>query len=173
MVTVLSMAAASCATMNVSSHVERGLDFRQYHTYAWGPADALPTGDPRLDKNPFFKDHLEGGVEKDLATRGLTLVASGTPDLLIHYHANVAERLDVNRLDQPRGYCSSESCPGGVISYEAGTIVLDIVDTSTNRVIWRGWAQSHLKDMLDNQDKMAATINEAVTQMLRRLPPTL
>src|SRR6266542_2905802 len=86
-----ALAAGGCATVSVSSNVERGLDFRQYHTYKWGPADALPTGDPRLDKNPFFQDHMEGAVDKRFAARRLTLVTSGQPDLLIHYHANVAD----------------------------------------------------------------------------------
>ena len=174
MVAVGALAVAGCATMNVSSHVESGLDFTQYRTYNWGPADALPTGDPRLDKDPFFHDHMQGAVEKTLAARGLMLSPSGTtPDLLFHYHANVTERLDVNRLDQPYGSCTAESCPGGVTEYEAGTIVLDIMDARTNRLIWRGWAQDDLKNLLDNQDKMAKEIDEAVTRMLRRLPPTL
>ncbi len=42
-----ALALAGCATMNVSSHVERGVNFAQYRTFDWGPADALPTGDPR------------------------------------------------------------------------------------------------------------------------------
>jgi hypothetical protein len=168
-----ALAVTGCATMNVSSHVERGLDFAQYHTYNWGPADALPTQDPRLDKDPFFHDHMQGAVEKRLAAKGLTLSTSGRPDLLLHYHANVTQRLDVNRLDQPYGYCSSEGCPGGVTEYEAGTIVLDIVDARTNRVIWRGWAQENLERVLDNRDRMARDIDEAVTRMLNRLPPTL
>ena len=54
-----ALTLASCATMNVSSYLERGVDFTQYRTYAWGPTDARPTGDPRLDSNPFFKDRLE------------------------------------------------------------------------------------------------------------------
>lgn len=168
-----ALAVTGCATMNVSSHVERGLDFTQYHTYTWGPADPLPTGDPRLDQDPFFHDHMQGAVEKGLAARGLELSTSGRPDLLIHYHANVTERLDANRLDQPYGYCSADGCPGGVTEYEAGTIVLDVVDTRTNRVIWRGWAQDRLTKMIDDRDKMAREIDEAVTQMLKRLPPTL
>ena len=65
---IVATAVTACATMNVSSHVERGLDITKYHTYEWGPADALPTGDPRLDKDPFFKDHVEGAVEKSMAT---------------------------------------------------------------------------------------------------------
>jgi hypothetical protein len=168
-----TLAIAGCATMNVSSHVERGLDFAQYHTYNWGPADALPTGDPRLDKDPFFHDHMQGSVEKTLAARGLTLSASGMPDLLLHYHANVTERIKVNRLEQPYGSCTSEECPGGVTEYEAGTIVLDIIDARTNRLIWRGWAQDDLEHLIDNRDRMAREIDEAVSRMLRQLPSTL
>jgi len=168
-----ALGVTGCATMNVSSHVERGLDFAQYHTYNWGPADALPTQDPRLDKDPFFHDHMQGAVEKRLAVRGLTLSTSGRADLLLHYHANVTQRLAVNRLDQGYGYCSSEDCPGGVTEYEAGTIVLDVVDARTNRVIWRGWAQEDLARVIENRDRMARDIDEAVTRMLNRLPPTL
>lgn len=173
-VVVAVMAGTSCAaTMTVGSHVESDLDFAQYRTYDWGPADALPTGDPRLDRDPFFKDHVQGAVEKQLAGRGLVLVTSGAPDLLIHYHANITRRLDVNRVDRAYGYCYAEGCPGGVVEYEAGTLVLDIIDARTNRLIWRGWAQNSVQDMLDDPDTMAATINEAVTRMLQKLPRTL
>ena len=169
-VVVSAFAAIGCATMNVSSHVERGLDFAQYHTYDWGPADALPTGDPRLDKNPFFQDHVQGAVEKQLAAKGFERSTSRAPDLLIHYHASINRRIDVNRVDHKFGYCYNEDCRAGVIEYEAGTLVLDIVDTRTNRVIWRGWAQHSVEGVLDNQDRMARKINEAVRRMLERLP---
>jgi hypothetical protein len=172
-VVAAALALSGCATMNVSSHVERGLDFTGYHTYSWGPADALPTGDPRLDKDPFFQDHMQGAVEKALGTKGFTLVTSGSPDLLFHYHANVTQRLEVNGLDERRGYCTPEGCPGGVEAYEAGTIVVDIVDARTNRVIWRGWAQDRLSHFMDNRDRMAREIDEAVIQMMKQLPPTL
>ena len=174
MVTVAALAVTGCATMNVSSHVEQGLDFSQYHTYGWGPADALPTRDARLDGDPFFHDHMQGAVDKSLQSRGLTLLTSSGPaDLLLHYHASVTERLQANRLEQAYGACTPESCPGGVTEYEAGTIVLDVVDARTNRVIWRAWAQEDLKRLIDDHDRMAKQIDAAVTRMMRRLPPTL
>ena len=170
-VTISALAVTGCATtMNVSSHVQRGVDFSRYRTYDWGPADALPTGDPRLDKNPFFQDHLQGAIEKQLATRGFERSTSGTPDLLIHYHASINQRIDVNRLDREYGYCYDEDCHTRVMEYEAGTLVLDIVDTRTNRVIWRGWAQDSVEGVLDNEDRMARKIDEGVTRMLARLP---
>jgi hypothetical protein len=168
---ISALAMTSCATtMNVSSHVQRGVDFARYRTYDWGPADALPTGDARLDRNPFFQDHVQGAVEKQLAARGFATATSGTPDLLIHYHASINQRIDVDRLDHEHGYCYDDGCRAGVIEYEAGTLVLDIVDARTNRVIWRGWAQDSVEGVLDNQDRMARKINEGVTRMLARLP---
>lgn len=175
--TVLALAvvaATGCAsTMTVSSHVDRDVSFGRYRTYDWGPADALPTGDPRLDKNPFFKDRVEGAVEKGLAAHGFTLALSGQPDLLIHYHANISQRIDVNRVDRRYGYCYGAECPSGVLEYEAGTLVLDLVDRRTNRVVWRGWAQDTVEGTLGNEDRMARQIDEAVSRMLARLPPRL
>jgi len=170
--TLSALAPVGCATMNVSSHVERGVNFAQYRTFDWGPADALPTGDPRLDRNPFFKDHLEGAVEKQLAMRGLERSASGTPDLLIHYHANITQRFEVNGIDRDRGYCY-EKCQPRLKEYEQGTIVLDLVDGHTNSVIWRGWAQDAVDKVLNDQDRMDRQINQAVTKMMERFPKAL
>ena len=166
-----ALALTACAsTMSVSSHVERGLDFSRYRTWDWGPADTLPTGDPRLDANPFFKDHMQGAVEKGLASRGLGGPSSANPDLLLHYHAAVNQRLDVTSADTSRGY-GYDGSGAAVGQYEAGTVVIDIVDARTKRVIWRGWAQDTIEGSLKSEDKMAKQIDEAVTRMLTQLPP--
>ena len=170
---VLTLAVTGCATMLVSSHVQRNVDFAQYRTYDWGPPDALPTGDPRLDDNPFFNDHMQGAVEKQLAARGLLLSSAGTPDLLIHYHASVNRRIDVDRVDREYGYCYGEDCVGGVVEYEAGTLILDVVDRRTNRVVWRGWAQDSFDGVIDNSDRLERVITRAVAQMLARFPAPL
>lgn len=162
--------ATACAPMTVSSHVEHGLDLTAYRTFGWGPADALPTGDPRLDRNPFFKDHFEGAVEKQLAARRIELV-DANPDLLIHYHASITERIAVNRTDTEHGFCADGDCNSRVTDFESGTLILDIVDAHTNRLIWRGWAQHALGDMLDNQEHMAERIDQAVRRMLARFRP--
>ena len=168
-----TMVVAGCASMNVSSHVERGLDVSRYHTYDWGPADALPVGDPRLEGDPFFQDHLRGEVEKAMARRGFEWSAAEGPDLLLHYHANITERLDVDRLDVQRGYCGENGCDVPTLQYEAGTLVIDAIDARTNRLIWRGWAQSAVSGMLADQDTMARQINEAVARMFNQFPKPL
>lgn len=173
-VLTLGLALAGCATMSVGSYVERGLDMKPYHTYDWGPSDALPTGDARLDKDPFFQDHVQGAVEKQLAGKGLERAATGSrADLLIHYHASITQKIDINRLDQSYGYCLDEECSTKVIDYEAGTLVLDVVDARTNKVIWRGWAQDGVDSMLENRDVMAKKVESAVRRMFAQFPRPL
>lgn len=172
-VAALALGAAGCATMNVSSQVQRDLNFSQYHTYEWGEPDTLPVGDPRL-ATPFFRDHLEGAVERALAGKGFERAASSADaDLLFHYHASIDERIDVNRSDRDLGYGYQGNGGVTVNTFEAGTIVIDVVDAKTNRVVWRGWAQHSLEGVLDNPDRMAELIDKAVTRMMARFPRPL
>ena len=103
---VLAAAALStftvtaCATMQVNSFVERGVDITRYRTYHWAPADAQSTGDPRLDNNTFFGERIQAQVNKGLGDRGFEISADG-PDLVAHYHASVAQEVNPSGLDQP------------------------------------------------------------------------
>lgn len=170
LVAAAALFSTACATMNVSSHVERGVDFTQYHTYSWGPADSLPTGDPRLDNNPFFHDYFQGAVEKGMAAKGLQKIDGGTPDLVMHYHANVSQRFSVDRAELTYTPCTSGNCEPRVNEYEAGTLVLDILDARTNKLVWRGWAQQSVDGVIDNQDWLNEYVTNGVEKMLARFP---
>ena len=159
-----------CATLSVSSYVERGADFKQYQTYNWAPAAPEPTGDPRLDSNPFFHDRVKADIETELGRRGFEKTFE-PPDLLLHYHANVRQRIDVNRIDREHGYCEANDCRPFV--YEAGTLLLDVVDTRTNKIIWRGWVEDSIDGLVDDQRLMEKRIDETVARLIERLPSRL
>ena len=164
-----AVALAGCATITVSSHVERGINFADYVTYDWGPPDNLPVGDPRLDNNPFFNDHLQGAIEKKMAAMGYERAVHGGADLLIHYHASVTQKIDVYDVDHRYGYCY-ENCDPEYSNYEEGTLVIDLVDTNTNKVVWRGWAQDSMNGIIDHQDRLEKQVDESVAKMMMRLP---
>lgn len=166
-----AVALSGCAAaMNASAYRERGIDFVQYKTFDWAPADALPTGDPRLDNNPFFHDYFEGAVEKELALRGIEKTVWGTPDLLIHYHANVRQRFLVGGSDSESPYCSGTDCGGRITEYESGTFVLDAIDPYSNKLVWRGWVQTSVDGVIDNQDWLRDHIGKAVVKMMKLFP---
>jgi hypothetical protein len=169
-IAALALTTGGCAARHAGSYVERSIDFTQYRTYDWEPPDALPPSDPRLDENAYFQDYVEGAVQRGLAAKGYGIEPSAVPDLLIHYHAAVTRRIDVDPFDRPLGACYDETCGVRVREFEVGMLVLDAVDPRTGRLVWRGWARHGVAEILNNPDRMAARINEAVAGMLETIP---
>ncbi|HEX4912696.1 MAG TPA: DUF4136 domain-containing protein [Vicinamibacterales bacterium] len=163
-------AMAGCASLTVSSHVERGINFAEYVTYDWGRRDSLPVGDARLDNNEFFRDYVEGAIEKRLLAKGYERATGGEPDVVIHYHATVAQKLDVRDADSSFANCFDEDCAARVSEFEQGTLVVDVVDRRTNRLIWRGWAQDTMTGVIDNQERLERQVDEGVMKMMQLLP---
>jgi hypothetical protein len=166
MLALSAAALAGCATMHVSAYLSRGFDLREYHTYSWGPADPLSTGDPRLDNNRFFDERVRMQIDKQLAGRGFELTARESADLLVHYHASITQRIDTAELD-PDG--------NGDVGrrsevYDAGTLFVDLIETRTNKLVWRGWAEGPFDGVIDQQAWMEERIDDAVTRILRKLP---
>src|SRR5688572_979081 len=164
-----------CVTlMPVSSHVERGLDFARYRTYDWTPADALPLTDERLGQNPFFVDDVHGAIDTEMNRRGLARATAERADLFVHYHAAVNERLEV-ATHPGAGFrdCFGDDCRPDVATYEAGTLVIDLVDASTHRLVWRGWAEHRLEDMLDDPVEVKRRVDTAVRRIFATLPPAV
>jgi hypothetical protein len=161
---------ASCATATGSSHVDTTVDFAGYRSFDWGAADAFPVGDPRLDHDATFLDYLQGAVEKQLAARGLEHGAADRADLLIHFHASIDRRLEIAATDARHGYCLDDDCRNGVRDYEAGTIVVDIIDRRTDKLVWRGWSQRSVDGVLDDRDRLVRMIEEGVAKMFVGFP---
>jgi hypothetical protein len=166
--TVVALVLTGCATLRVNSYLERGADFARYRSYAWSPREALSTGDPRLDNNRFFSQRVEDAVDTQLAARGYEKATAGTADLLIHIHARVDQRIDGGAIDREYRRCDAEDCRPQV--YDAGTLLVDLLDRRTNRLAWRGWAECSFDGVIDDQHWMEETIDKAVARILARLP---
>ena len=161
-----AMALTACATTNVRTYVVRGIDVQQYRTYSWGPADEQATGDPRLDNNRFFEERIAAAVERNLDARGFEKTAPGTSDVVVRYYASVEQLVNADGADLPYAVC--DDCRPFV--FDAGTIVIDLIDARSGRLAWRGWAESDIDGVVDNQAWMEKRVDEAVARILERLP---
>lgn len=170
----LLLAAAvtiGCAPIRVSSFVEQGVEFTQFRTYEWVPAEPSATGDPRLDDNPFFHDRVRRAVEEGLTTKGLRKSISTRPDLWMRYRANMSQSFEVMGADRGDGTCrSGHDCEARVVEYEAGTLVLDAVDARTNQLVWRGSARQNVDALIDNQDWMEEYVDKSVARLMVAFP---
>jgi predicted small secreted protein len=170
---LLAAVLAGCATMGAGSHVERGTELTQHRTWEWAPAEERPTGDPRLDNNPMFEEHLRSAVEYQLARKGyFRTTLAGPPALRVKYHVNFNKSVDISGGSAGSGLggsCSGD-CEPEAYAYEKGTLVVDLVDARTNRVAWRGWSSDNMEGIIDNQGRMEREIDRMVAAMFERMP---
>jgi hypothetical protein len=163
---------AGCASINTGADYPAGIRLEQYQTFGWGGGDSLPVGDPRLDNNPFYDSRVRSAVELELAAKGLRRVTT-SPDLLVHYHASIRQRVDVVRADEARGYSSPElRASEKVVEFDEGTLIIDVVEPKGKTVLWRGWSQTDVGGLIDDPRAMEKRINTSVRLMMKRFPRT-
>jgi hypothetical protein len=165
---VAAVGAAGCASLQLNSYAARNTDFAVYKTYNWAASDRLATGDPRLDNNPFFRRALQSSVERRLTAKGLEKRETGHTDLALRYYAKVSQELDVGPYDKEFRPCDAAECEPFV--FDEGTIMIDLVDARTNRLVWRGWTKERIDGVIDNQDRLEERIDKAVFRIIEQFP---
>lgn len=170
MVAVVGASSGCAVAIQGGADFRPGTDLSSHGTFTWGEPDELPTGDPRLDNNPFFVERLHEAIESELALRGIRFT-EGEADLLVHHHASVRSRVEVFEVDRSAGYQAGDYGPeSDVFEYEEGTFLVDIADGESRDILWRGWAQADIEAALTNPDKMAELVAEAVAKMFDEFP---
>jgi hypothetical protein len=164
--------ACSSVPMRAGADFEPGYDFAQYASYSWDEPDDRPTGDPRLDNNPFFVHRLHAAIHWELATRGIQYGRGGGlgAALTVHHHASVRERVEVFETDVAVRSDSEYGDGTQVLQYEEATFLVDIADARTGDIVWRGWAQLDLGRALADPEVMRDQIDVAVRKMFDNFP---
>jgi hypothetical protein len=167
-VALSAVLVTACVPMRVNSYAEPHANVTAYRTYDWAGGDLASTGDPRLDSNRFFVERVQQAADRQLRLRGYQRIGASTPDLILHLHARVEERIDTSELDGTIGPCQKDDCRAHV--FDEGTLLIDFVDARTDALVWRGWAERSLDGVVDDQAWMNQVIDKAVTAIFGRLP---
>jgi hypothetical protein len=160
--------ASACAPLRVNSYQWPGVEISEFRTFSWGAPERFATGDPRLDNNEIVRARIQRAVERGLAGRRLEPAPADAADVIVHVHARIDQRIESRAVDAELGPCAPGAC--GPYVYDAGTLLIDLVDRRTNRVAWRGWAEGSLDAAIDDQARLEQAIDEAVAKILARLP---
>jgi hypothetical protein len=160
---MLLLAATASFAQDVKTDYDRSADFSQYKTYSW---EKVQTADP------LWVDRIKGAVDGTLASKGWMQVASG---------GNVAiVAIEMTKNQQSldtfyNGFGGGWRWGGGfgdatttVNNYKVGTLVVDLFDAQTKKVIWRGSASDTLSD---KSDKNIKELDKGVQKMFAHFPP--
>jgi uncharacterized protein DUF4136 len=160
--------AALCVAMTTTAIVyaqkvnvdsDPAAPFATYRTYAWVKGTPAP--------NPLSEDRLHSAVDARLAGRGL--VKNGTaPDLIVVTHVTTKEQkeLVVNGFGYGGWWGGGYSTASVDTSIE-GTLVFDLYDAKTKKMVWRGVATATASDKpTKNVEKMT----KALDKMFEKFP---
>jgi hypothetical protein len=175
--TVSVMILSSCSTVTVTTDYDHSAPFGTYRTYAVEPPANVPPLSPTADAA------LRSALQENLAARGIREVTAGEkPDLAVVPHTKVQQKYSVQQYTQ-WGYAPGVwPYYGGyygvwagapytystINSYTEGTLILDFVDSSKQKLVFRGIGTATVSgDTESNAEK----IREAVKKIVAKFPP--
>ena len=164
----------SCTSVRLGLDYDTSTDFSTFRTFAWFPDSQRKDDDTNL-KNPLMDARIRTAIEDTLSSRGYGKVPLESADFLVGYHLSIEKKLDVNTMNATFGYGrygrgGSVGFQTSVSEYDEGTIIIDIADSETEILVWRGSGSRRIGESRD-PDTMTEKVNRAVSEILSQFPP--
>jgi len=156
---VLLLIATNAFGQKITTDSMPGIDWSKFHTYSWGEGTAA--------SDPLLAQKIVAGIDAQLAAKGLKKVESD-PDLVVIYHTSTDQQKSLN-WSSMGGWGRF----GGMGSAQVDTVIsgqlkVDIADYKGKQFLWRGTATDTVSD---NPQKVAKSVNKALTKMFQKFPP--
>ena len=163
---VILLTAMASSAQQVKTDFDRDTDFGHYKTYSW---EKVQTQDP------LWVDRIKEAVNSALAAKGWKQVDSGGDVAVVAIETTQNQQTLNTFYDgfgggwRWRGFGGFGDSTTTVDTYKVGTLVVDLFDSSTKKLIWRGSASDTLSD---KSDKNIKTLDKGVQKMFDRFPPS-
>ena len=167
---VICTAAVSATAQEVYVDYDRSGRFSWYKTWEW--ADA---GDTTLEgHNDLLHSKITNAIEANLG-KGRLVEDPDNPQLYVTYYAGSRQAVKVDPVGFGVGFGGSwvtNPYWGGVgistttaRTYEQGTLVIDIWEAESKKLVWRGVA---VDVFFDDPKKTDKKINKAIEKMIKK-----
>jgi hypothetical protein len=177
--------AAGCApSPKIGYDFDRSTDFSAYHTYAWMSGDQEKTGDRRADSSAVDM-RIRIAVGTQLRLKGYQTLPEGKPDFFVAYHVGLKDSSPSISTqyysDGMAGHAFSHSADSRsasgaapslneTASYLTGSLLIDVIDAGTKKLVWRGTAAGEVDPGLTSQQRDERT-KAIVHNILSHFPP--
>jgi hypothetical protein len=174
---IAAFTLGACSTVTVTTSYDHSAAFGKYKTYTLAPS---PHGQKLSARS---EEVLRNAIRSKLAARGVKEAIAGKGDLAIVRHVFTNDKVTVREYADwgygsgagggwPYAYGSYGMWTGAPSTYQnttkvtEGTLVLDVVDTHTDKLVFRGTAIA----VVGLQAKNTLNIEKAVAKMVAALP---
>src|SRR5437879_2422916 len=164
---IMLLFAGKSSAQQVKTDYDRGANFGQYKTYSW---EQVKT------KNALDVDRIKGAVNSALNAKGWTQVDSGGDISIVAMEITRNQQTLNTFYDGFGGGWGYRRFGGGGFgeattttdTYKVGTLVVDLFDTKTKTLLWRGSSSDTLSN---NSNKNIKNLDKGVEKMFKKFPP--
>ncbi|KAF2083040.1 MULTISPECIES: DUF4136 domain-containing protein [Flavobacterium] len=167
----------SCSpTVKVTTDYDHSANFSEYKTFAVYDLKAQ-----QGQVNQLNVDRVAKAIRNEMLAKGFT--ESSNPDLKVNAVSILKNKTSVSAntdfygyggMYRPYGYWGGGAMMGGAnttfntYDYVDGSLVIDIVSTKTDKLVWQGIGNAEIDSRPDNPEQF---INDAIKKILTGFPP--
>jgi hypothetical protein len=158
----LALIPAVVYAQKVTTDFDHAAPFASYRTYAWAP------GAPSLVS--LTEQRIHSGIETQLQAKALRL-AENNPSLYVASFVltRVEPQVIASGFD-PWWRDGGGFAATAAQTYVQGTLIVDLYDAATRKMVWRGVATATASD---KPSKNSAKIDRTLARMFERYPPSV
>ena len=159
---------------------DKEADFESYKTFTWVQSD-----EDLSESSPLWHERVRNGITERMVEGGMTEVTGDEiPDVYVTYYASQSQttRVITDHMGYGYGggyggvYGSRYGHRGGymgmgmgtstsrVVTYDKGTLVIDIWDAEKKEMVWRGTTTDTISD---NPTKMEKRLNKMLDKLIK------
>jgi hypothetical protein len=166
--------AMSCGpSLKVNTDYDKSVNFTSYKTFALYKADEIHEGISQLNK-----DRIANAIKSEMIKKGYQENVS-SPDLLVNPVAIFKDRTSVSSTTNYYGYGGmyrpyyggggmSGTTSYDVQHYKDGSLIIDVLDASTKKLIWQGIGNKEIDGPVKDPD---TKIPQAIASIMAEFPP--
>jgi len=148
----------------VVTDYDHSVDFPRYKTYSWLQVQA---------PDSIWEDRIRHAVDSELVAKGWTLASAG--DASVAAFSSTHTQPVMNTFYDGfgggwrwRGFGGIGMATTTVEKVPVGTLVLDIFDSESKKLIWRGKVSEALSEKPEKDEKK---LEKAISEMFKHFPP--
>ncbi len=158
------------------SYKPKGVDLKQYKTYAWVNLDHFV--DENKQGQKLYARYILDLANEELLKKGFVLDVEN-PDAVFQFDTQIENRVSYNQSPTVSvgigfggpGYYVGGAVPvsGGQITqqnYQEGILTIEMYEPKTGKLIWKGWAEEEL----GFETNLEEDLKKAVSFIFMKLP---
>ena len=163
---LLSFSTIRSFAANITTDYDHSADFARYKTYSWLKVQA---GDS------LWEDRIKRDIDAQLAAKGWTEVNSNASATIAAFRSTQNQQSLETFYDgfgggwRWRGFGGEGMATTTTDITKVGTLVVDIFDSKTQKLLWRGKESSDLSSKPEENEKSLA---KDIASMFKRFPPS-